>query len=190
MNEKIYLGFAGKNNMRMGQSLVILNKFFDIIKQYRDFIPTEKLEEFISNPYIMYNIKNIDVLNNIFNYCTSSMLFAQTTNNVKDKLDMQKEEEYIISFTTFNFLSEKVWPKVTQNFIKNMNKKDNSNNLILRLNIPLSIIRKLYVNEKDIDYIKLFTCEFSKWVQFHFLGNISKISDENENLTIYLDVRY
>lgn len=189
MNEKIYLGFAGKYNMRMVQSLTILNKFFEVIKQYRSSIPTEKLEEYISNPYIMYNIKDIDVLSNIFNYCTSSMLFTQTMNSVKDKLDMQKEEEYIISFTTFNFLSEKVWPKVTQNFIKNINQKDNTN-FILRLNIPLKIVRNLYKEEKESEYRKLFICDFSKWIQFHFLGNISKISDENENLTIYLDVKY
>ena len=189
MNEKIYLGFSGKENIRMGESLVLIGKFVYVIKQYMNFVPTEKLEEYISNPYIMYNIKDIKMLTNLFNYTTGTMLFGELANdNRKNILSFEKENDYIISLATFKFLSEKVWPEIAKGFIQNIAKTQNY--FTLRLNIPLSIIRKLYNNAKETDYIKFFTYEFSKWIDFHFIGRISKILDENENLTIYLDVKY
>lgn len=189
MNEKIYLGFAGKENLRLGESLAMIDKFVFVIKQYMEPVPIEKLEKYISNPYIMYNIKDINMLINVFNYSTGTILVGGVTNtNRKSKLDIQKETDYIISLVSFKFFSEKVWPRVVENFIKNI--QHNKNCFILRLNFPLDIIKKIYRYEKDMDYIKLFTYEFSKWLGFHFIGNISKISDENENIIIYLDVRY
>lgn len=188
MYEKIYLGFAGKENLRLGESLDLIDEFVYVLKEYLDPLPIEKLQEYMSNPYMMYSIKDINTLINLFNYTTGTILLGigQTTDYRKSKIEGQKEEEYIISFSTFKFFSEKIWNEILESFIKNI--KQNKDSFILRLRFPFKVIEKLYNNE--CDYTKTFVDEFSKWIKFHFIGEISEIFNENQTLTISLNIKY
>ena len=46
---KIYLGFAGKEKLRLGESLVLMKKMCDILRNLNISIDEEKLYEYLSN---------------------------------------------------------------------------------------------------------------------------------------------
>lgn len=188
MNEKIYLGFAGKYNLRIGESLSIITKFSNVVRQYMSEIKFDELQKYMSNAYLMYNIKDIKTLTNIFNYSTSTMIVGGGVilddGKRNTDFDREKDSNYLISFETFNFINNTIWPKIANIFIMNVTK--NFTHFKIRLNFPLSMINNLYKNELDAP--KRFIKDLSIWLDFHLIGKILKIEDENENLTLLIQV--
>ena len=63
--DKIYLGFAEKENLRLGESLILIKKTFDILRPLVFSLNEEKLYGYLSNAYLMYSLDKIEKLNSI-----------------------------------------------------------------------------------------------------------------------------
>lgn len=191
MSEKIYLGFAGKYNIRLGESLKITNDCIGLMKNISGKIDFNKLEAKFSNIYIMYNINEFSKLSMLVSQCLNMQVICEPTVNYdyrKNLLDTQKDEDYIISFNIFNFLNEKVWPRIVSSFIDAIQK--NKNSFILKLKIPFEKIDTLYQNYEIKEKNNLFINEINRWLTFQAIGYAVMVSEEEHILEIDIRVSY
>lgn len=189
MSEKIYLGFNGKENIRLGESLAVICQWKRAVNQ---IIGNIDINNIISNVYVIYNIKTCQQLLNYISVKSNVCLLAcdvktdvEGRNILINSLD---DDMYIISIKAFKFLNEKVWPKIVGAYSENIN-KNASNNFLLKFNIPLSYITKMYPLDYN-SFSRMFIEDVKKWLTFHFLGNIKEAKDENENLLLTLNITY
>ncbi len=192
MNEKIeiYLGCFGKENIRLGQSLRITKRIFVALPScFASNISTDKLKKYFINPYFMYNIKDINTLFDVIIYSTGLIASAQLKKR-KEFFSLQKDKDYIIPLNTFNFLNEKVWPKIAKAFIEDINKSKDSKMFNLRMNLPVTMLDKLYKNLNVNHRIREFVTDFTKWLDFQFIGSINKLVEVNGNIEIILEVKF
>ena len=183
---KIYLGFAGKEKLRLGESLVLMKKMCDILRNLNISIDEEKLYKYLSNAYFMYNMDSIGKLYSILqvllniNVCvfdTSSYNNAKSSNLIEE--EKYEDGEYCINLKLFSFLSERLWPAIINAFINSLSRNDNY--FYFQMHISISQIIELVECENEEDALKDFEKQLSAWLSFHKLGNIEKIEKLEEN---------
>ena len=129
--DKIYLGFAGKENLRLGESLILIKKTFDILRPLVFSLNEEKLYGYLSNAYLMYSLDKIEKLNSILYLSLDRKFYILETSNYTSKranlLAMKNnvDGEYCINFKLFSFLSERLWPAIINAFINSLSRNDN-----------------------------------------------------------------
>ena len=192
MCEMIYLGFKGRYNLRLGEILQLTFRYISAVEKTGNKIGYELLQDKLSNAYTMYCIENSTILAGIVNMCAISNCFCiggysdiEFRNKVIDNMD---DGSYIISFDMFNFLSEGLWPYFVKSFFKGL--KIGKEAFISRLTIPLIKVKK-YTNESEINKAKEKFCnELGKWLDFHMIGKIIYVNDENDNLEVCINISY
>ena len=192
MCEMIHLGFTGKYNLRLGETLLFVCRYVNAIEKTGNKIDYELLQNKLSNAYIMYSLENSTVLAGIVNMCAISNCFCiggysdiELRNKVIDSID---DESYVISFEMFSFLSDRLWPHIVKSFFRGL--KIGKDKFVIRLTIPVNKVQKC-TNESDITKsIKKFCDELGKWLEFHMIGKILFIGDENENFEICVNISY
>lgn len=192
MCEMLHLGFNGKYNLRLGETLLLACSYVDAIEKSGNIINYGMLQNKLSNAYTMYCLENSTVLAGIVNMCTISNCFCiggYTDVEFRKKvIDNMKYEQYVVSFEMFSFLSEGLWPHIVESFFRGL--KIGKDKIVIRLIIPVNKVKK-YTNEFDITKsIKKFCDEFAKWLEFHMIGKIVFIGDENDNLEIGFCISY
>lgn len=183
---KIYLGFAGKEKLRLGESLVLMKKMCDILRNLNISIDEEKLYEYLSNAYFMYNMDSIGKLYSILQVLLNIKVCIFDTssyNNVKSSNLIEEEKyedgDYCINLKLFSFLSERLWPAIINAFINSLSRNDNY--FYFQMHISISQIIELVECENEEDALKDFEKQLSAWLSFHKLGNIEKIEKLEEN---------
>lgn len=193
--DKIYLGFAGKENLRLGESLVLMKKMCDILRNLNISIDEEKLYEYLSNAYFMYNMDSIGKLYSILqvllniNVCvfeTSSYNNVKSSNLIEEKYE---DDEYCINLKLFSFLSEKLWPAIINAYIDSLSRINKY--FYFQMHISISQIIELVECENEEDALKDFEKQLSDWLSFHKLGNIEGIEKlEDNNYKFILKIIY
>lgn len=182
---KIYLGFAGKENLRLGESLALMKKIYDILRNLNISMDEEKLYKYLSNAYFMYNIDSIGKLYSILqvllniNVCvfdTSSYNNVKSSNLIEEKYE---DGEYCINLKLFSFLSERLWPAIINAYIDSLSRINKY--FYFQMHISISQIIELVECENEEDALKDFEKQLSAWLSFHKLGNIEKIEKLEEN---------
>ena len=193
--DKIYLGFAGKENLRLGESLILIKKTFDILRPLIFSINEEKLYGYLSNAYLMYSLDKIEKLNSILYLSLDRKFYILETSNYTSKranLLASKNNvdgEYCINFKLFSFLSERFWPAITDAFINSLVRYDNY--FYFEMQISKSQITKLVECENEEEALKEFREQFNAWLSFHILGSIEEIKKiDEDNLQFKLKIRY
>lgn len=194
--DKIYLGFAGKENLRLGESLGLMKKMCDILRKLNISIDEEKLYEYLSNAYFMYNIDSIGKLYSILQFLLNINVFVFDTssyNNIKSSNLIEEEkyedDEYCINLKLFSFLSEKLWPAITKAYIDSLSRIDKY--FYFQMHISISQIIELVECENEEDALKDFEKQLSDWLSFHKLGNIEGIEKlEDNNYKFILKIIY
>lgn len=183
---KIYLGFAGKENLRLGESLVLMKKMCDILRSLNISMDEEKLYKYLSNAYFMYNIDSIGKLYSILQFLLNINVCVFDTssyNNVKSSNLIEEEKyedgEYCINLKLFSFLSERLWPAIINAYIDSLSRINKC--FYFRMHISISQITELVECENEEDALKDFEKQLSAWLSFHKLGNIEKIEKLEEN---------
>lgn len=192
MCEMIQLGFNGKYNLRLGETLRLVCNYIYAIEKTGNKLNYELLQKKLSNVYTVYRIENSTVLAGIVNMCAISNCFCvggycdiEFRNKVIDNMD---DDAYIISFELFSFLSEGLWPHIVKSFFKGL--EIGKTQFVIRLTIPVNKVKK-YTNESDISKSMIKFCdELAKWLDFHMLGKISLAKDENENFEVIINLNY
>lgn len=183
--DKIYLGFAGKENLRLGESLILIKKTFDILRPLVFSLNEEKLYGYLSNAYLMYSLDKIEKLNSILYLSLDRKFYILETSNYTSKranlLAMKNsvDGEYCINLKLFSFLSERLWPAIIKAFINSLSRNDNY--FYFQMHISISQIIELVECENEEDALKDFEKQLSAWLSFHKLGNIEKIEKLGEN---------
>lgn len=193
MSEMIYLGFNGKYNLRLGETLRFVNKYIFAIEKTGNKVKYELLEDKLSNAYTMYKLENTTILAQIINVCSVSNCYCMGACIDEEKrkkvLDSFLDDKYTISFEMLSFLSEGLWPYIVKSYLRELKKEKGT--FISRLTIPVNKVQK-YANTIDKNKaIKRFCDELNKWLDFHMIGKITGIKtakSENENLEIYLTI--
>lgn len=189
MSEKIFLGFYGKENIRLGESLRALYYWKKAVNQ---IIGNKDINNIMSNAYAIYNIKNFRQLYNYISIKSKIKLFIYDIENNEDArnkiINFLNDDIYIIDIKTFKFLNERIWPRIVSACNENID-KNKDNNFLLRINIPMSYVIKLYPSAYN-SFFKEFIEDVQKWLTFHFLGKIKEAKDENESLLLILEIKY
>lgn len=183
---KIYLGFAGREKLRLGESLVLMKKMCDILRNLNISIDEEKLYEYLSNAYFMYNIDSIGKLYSILQVLLNIKVCIFDTssyNNVKSSNLIEEEKyedgDYCINLKLFSFLSERLWPAIINAYIDSLSRINKY--FYFRMRISISQIIEFVECENEEDALKDFEKQLSAWLSFHKLGNIEKIEKLEEN---------
>lgn len=183
---KIYLGFAGKEKLRLGESLVLMKKMCDILRNLNISIDEEKLYKYLSNAYFMYNIDSIGKLYSILQVLLNVNVYVFDTssyNNVKSSNLIEEEKyedgDYCINLKLFSFLSERLWPAIINAYIDSLSRINKY--FYFRMRISISQIIEFVECENEEDALKDFEKQLSAWLSFHKLGNIEKIEKLEEN---------
>lgn len=189
MNEKIYLGFAGKENLRLGESLIFVKRIYDIISNQNECINTDILYKYMSNVYTMYNIQNINQLMAIVTLSTNVMICGFSTSEYNEVRKMLNKEDYdgnLVYLSTFKFFNEKVWPKIIESYMKELPFKNNS--FILGITMPFSLIQNL-VSKETLDMsIASFISDIGKWLNFQLIGKFERIEYQGDKLVLKIKV--
>ena len=183
---KIYLGFAGKEKLRLGESLVLMKKMCDILRNLNISIDEEKLYKYLSNAYFMYNMDSIGKLYSILQVLLNINVCVFDTssyNNVKSSNLIEEEKyedgDYCINLKLFSFLSERLWPAIINAYIDSLSRINKY--FYFRMCISISQIIEFVECENEEDALKYFEKQLSAWLSFHKLGNIEKIEKLEEN---------
>lgn len=189
MNEKIYLGFAGKENLRLGESLIFVKRSYDIISNQNECINTDFLYKYMSNVYTMYNIQNINQLMSIVTLSTKVMICGFSTSEYNEVRKMLNKEDYdrnLVYLSTFKFFNEKVWPRIIESYMKELPYKNNS--FILVITMPFSLIQNL-VSKETLDMsIASFISDMGKWLDFQLIGKFERIEYQGDKLVLKIKV--
>lgn len=181
---KIYLGFAGKEKLRLGESLVLMKKMCDILRNLNISIDEEKLYKYLSNAYFMYNIDSIGKLYSILQVLPNINVCVFDTssyNNVKSSnlIEEYEDGDYCINLKLFSFFSERLWPAIINAYIDSLSRINKY--FYFRMRISISQIIELVECENEEDALKDFEKQLSAWLSFYKLGNIEKIEKLEEN---------
>lgn len=189
MSEKIYLGFAGKENIRLGESLFLVKRGYNIIRKQSDYINIDILYKYMSNAYTMYGIQNINQLMAIVTLSTNVMVCGfcgSECNEIRKELNKEDYNSNIIYLTTFKFFNERVWPKIIECYIKELSSKKDS--FILGVNVNFSLIQNLVGRETLDMSIANFISDMSKWLDFQLIGKFERIEYQKDKLVIKIEV--
>lgn len=189
MNEKIYLGFAGKENLRLGESLIFVKRSYDVISNQNKCINTDILYKYMSNVYTMYNIQNINQLMAIVTLSTNVMICGFSTSEYNEVRKMLNKEDYdgnLVYLSTFKFFNEKVWPRIIESYMKELPYKNNS--FILGIAMPFSLIQNLIRKETLDMSIASFISDMGKWLDFQLIGKFERIEYQKDKLFLKIEV--
>ena len=172
---KIYLGFAGKEKLRLGESLVLMKKMCDILRNLNISID----EDFMYNMDSigkLYSILQVLLNINVCVFDTSSYNNVKSSNLIEEKYE---DGDYCINLKLFSFLSERLWPAIINAYIDSLSRINKY--FYFQMHISISQIIELVECENEEDALKDFEKQLSAWLSFHKLGNIEKIEKLEEN---------
>lgn len=183
MLEKIYLGFLGKEKFRLGEILMIIKQTYE--SNLFISISDEKLYEYLSKVFLMYNLEKVSDLFSILSISFEKNFYSfDEPFYIKERKKFlkyfnDKDMRYCINIKLFFFLSERLWPAITKAFINNLSKKINY--FYFKMQISLSQIKKFVDCENEEEALEYFEEQFYDWIDFHMLGDLEGFEKIEEN---------
>ena len=190
----LYLGYAGENNMRLGESLYTVKWALNFTKKIQQGLPIKLFEP---DAYIqamsacvnnLYTIKDANELFNLLKNCNSDVNVGYINpKNIKLNRDSiipllgnSKVEDYLVSFQMLKILNEKVWPQIVRCVLTHFQRESHTYVLYMPLH-------EVNIND-SFKKSTIFTEETKRWLKFHFLGSVEKMELKKDAIILVINL--